>query len=133
MGIEDGSILSAMHLFTICVRKIRKLLGAEDNEWVSLKSGLVDFWGRKILVIMCWEFSWVYVVKDLLGALGLWVCEFMLVRFCVYFLCELWVLINVNIIHIVDSEYFSWRVGLVMELANIVILCCFIFLFIWVR
>ena len=39
-------------------------------------------------------------------------------------------LINVNIIHIVDGEYFGWHVGLVMELANIVILCCFIFLFI---
>ena len=37
-------------------------------------------------------------------------------------------LINVNIIHIVDSEYSSWRVGLGIELANIVVSCCFIFL-----
>ena len=74
---------------------------------------------------------------ELLGVLGLWACEIVLVSFCECCLFELWVLINVVVLYIIDSGYFCWREckhGVGQITLNIVVSCgCSIFLFMWMR
>ena len=64
---------------------------------------------KRLSMIVCWELFVLWWIRELLGELGFWVLWVYDGEVCERCLCELWMLFNVDVIYIVDSEYFCWR------------------------